>query len=247
MRDVSRAGALTESATAAGVAERIVVRPCDVTSEEQVDALISGVARDYGKIDLVLNNAGFPMGGFAEDVTLRELREQFETNFFGQVMVTRAVLPVMRAQRSGKILMMSSASGIAAIPGLGAYSASKWALEGWSEALRMECLPLGIYVSLIEPGSHESDIWTRNSRIAAAAPTSPNANRSRRLRDFAQKTPKEDPAAVARTVVRIANDPAPRLRYPVGRMVGTRSWLKFLMPWKRYETMVLKYMGMDKE
>ncbi|MEO8724622.1 MAG: SDR family NAD(P)-dependent oxidoreductase, partial [Acidobacteriaceae bacterium] len=184
MRDTLRSDRLMQAAAQAGVAERVALRQCDVTVPQQVDAMVSGVVREFGTIDLLLNNAGFAQAGFAEDLSLDELRSQFETNFFGQVSVTQAVLPVMRKQRSGKILMMSSASGLRAVPMLGAYAASKWALEGWSEALRMECLPLGIHVSLIEPGSHDSDIWTRSSRVAAATFKSPNAGRAKRFQEL---------------------------------------------------------------
>jgi short-subunit dehydrogenase len=108
------------------------------------------------------------MAGFAEDMTLAELRHQLETNFFGNVAMTKAVLPVMRKQRSGHIITVSSLDGVLAHPMLSAYSASKYALEGWSESLRIETHSLGIRVSLVEPGAYDTDIWERNVVIAKA-------------------------------------------------------------------------------
>ncbi len=243
MRDLSRAEALIVRARSCGVAERIEVRACDVTKHEEVERLIAGVTRDFGRIDLLLNNAGFAMAGFAEDLTIEELRAQFETNFFGQVAMTKAALPVMRKQRSGKILMMSSSSGQLAIPVLGAYSSSKFALEGWSEALRIECAPLGIHVCLIEPSAHDSDIWTRNARVAQASERSMNAKRAQHFRQFVMTLPKEDPLAVAHVVVQIARERHPKLRYPVGKMAGAGPWIKMLLPWKRYESALIHRMG----
>ena len=102
---------------------------------------------------MLVNNAGFAVAGFAEDVTLDELRLQFETNFFGTIALTKAVLPIMRAQHSGHIIMLSSVGGLHGSPVIGSYSASKHALEGWSETLRIEVRSLGIRVVLIEPGA----------------------------------------------------------------------------------------------
>ncbi len=126
--------------------------PLDVTSGESVDAAIGLVLACEGRIDAVVNNAGFGIAGAAELTTMDEAREQFETNFFGTVRVCRAVLPVMRQQGSGRILNVSSIAGQIGIPFQAFYSASKFAIEGFTEALRMEVAPFGIAVVLIEPG-----------------------------------------------------------------------------------------------
>ena len=142
---------------------------------------------------------------------LHEIRDQFETNFFGNVAMTKAVLPVMRRQKSGHIIQVSSVTGFAALPMIGGYSASKFALEGWSEALRIEVHSLGIRVVLVEPGSYDTDIWERNVKVAAGTldPNSPNRERSQRFVEFIKKNAKHrrDARDVAKLIVRIAKGP----------------------------------------
>src|SRR5205814_10546873 len=116
----------------------------DVTHVDAVPEFAQSLIRDFGRIDVLVNNAGFAVGGFAEDIRLEELRLQFETNFFGAVAMTKAVLPVMRQQRSGHIIQVSSISGLHGAVSISSYSASKHATEGWSESLRMEVNALGI-------------------------------------------------------------------------------------------------------
>jgi len=176
MRDVSRRGKLDDALRAAG--QGADVRELDVTRLDMMPALIDGVAATHGRIDVLVNNAGFAMAGFAEDVSVAELREQFETNFFGHVALTKAVLPVMRTQQSGHIIMISSISGRSAPAVLSSYAASKFALEGWSESLRIECAPLSVKVSLVEPGAFATDIWERNRKIGEVAQSEASPNRA---------------------------------------------------------------------
>ena len=160
---------LEEAAQQAGVHDRLDLRRVDITETDSLAGAVDGIVRDHRRIDLLVNNAGFSTAGFAEDVTLSELRHQMETNFFGNVAMTKAVLPVMRKQRSGHIIQITSVAGRMAAPLLSSYSASKFALEGWSEALRIEVHSLGIRVVLIEPGDYDTDIWERNLVIGKQA------------------------------------------------------------------------------
>jgi NAD(P)-dependent dehydrogenase (short-subunit alcohol dehydrogenase family) len=244
MRDVSRRGRLDDALRAAG--QNAEIRELDVTRHEMVPALIDGVMAKHGRIDVLVNNAGFAMAGFAEDVSVAELREQFETNFFGHVALTKAVLPVMRAQQSGHIIMISSISGRSAPAVLSSYAASKFALEGWSESLRIECAPLGIKVSLVEPGAFATDIWERNRKIGEAAQSeaSPHRERVVRIKERIDRGLRMgDPVIVARLITRIAQDANPRLRYLVGQDAHVQYWLKAALPWKLYERVVRKYLG----
>src|ERR1017187_9102826 len=161
MRDLGRRERLDQAAT--GVAALLDVRALDVTNFDALPAFVDSVVRDYGRLDVLVNNAGFAVAGFAEDIKLEELRQQFETNFFGAVAMTKAALPTMRRQRSGHIIQVSSISGLHGSVTVSSYSASKHALEGWSESLRMEVSSLGIKVVLIEPGAFQTDIWTRGA------------------------------------------------------------------------------------
>jgi NAD(P)-dependent dehydrogenase (short-subunit alcohol dehydrogenase family) len=247
MRDLNRRSLLDQAAQSAGVADRLDVRALDISDFNAIPRVVGEVLRNHSRLDLLVNNAGFAFAGFAEDIRLAELRQQFDTNFFGHVAVTQAVLPAMRAQRSGHIIMVSSEGGRMASPGIGGYSASKFALEGWSETLRLETRALGIKVVLVEPGAFKTDIWDRNTRLneKLLGGQSPNQDRGRKLKQWAVTVPKANPQQVADLIVRIAGDPDPRLRYMIGRDARVRWWLRNLLPWKWYEKLVLRKVGLD--
>jgi NAD(P)-dependent dehydrogenase (short-subunit alcohol dehydrogenase family) len=204
------------------------------------------VLGDYKRIDVLVNNAGFAMAGFAEDLQLEEIRLQFETNFFGVVAMTKAVLPAMRAQKSGHIIMLSSVGGQHGSPVISSYSASKHALEGWSESLRLEVGSLGIKVVLIEPGAFQTDIWTRNAKLGerVSDAASPNLERAQKMRAHVSKLPKGDPLEVVRRIAQVAQDPNPRLRYLVGSDARVQMWLKRVLPWKWHEKIVARAVGL---
>ena len=249
MRDLGRSARLEEAAQKASVRDRLHLRRIDITETDSLGEAVEGIARDHARIDLLVNNAGFSVAGFAEDMSVAELRHQMDTNFVGTVAMTQAVLPVMRRQRSGCIIQVSSIGGRAASPLLSAYSASKFALEGWSEALRIEVHALGIRVALVEPGDYNTDIWERNVVIAKQAldGSSPNKERSRRFADFvkSRRCKRRDPREVAQLIVRIANHPNPKLRYLVGPDAKMHMLVRALMPWRRYERMVAKLTKID--
>ncbi|HVH87289.1 MAG TPA: SDR family oxidoreductase, partial [Terriglobales bacterium] len=246
MREPERRTRLDTALASAGngLASQVDVRQLDVTSFERIPSSVSEIVRDHGRIDVLVNNAGFALGGFAEDVLLDELRLQLETNFFGQVAVTRAVLPTMRVQRSGHIIMVSSILGLMGQPMVSGYCASKHALEGWTEALRVELRSLGIKVVLVEPGAFKTDIWTRNVLVSRGATdgSSPNKDRSRKYVDGVKERERElaDPADVARLITRIAQDPSPRLRYRAGRDAKIGYFMRALLPWSVWERMLEK-------
>ncbi|HYL94322.1 MAG TPA: SDR family oxidoreductase [Terriglobales bacterium] len=242
MRDLGRRQRLDDAAAAAGVGKNIDVRRLDITEFDGIPEFIAQLERDYGRLDVLVNNAGFAMAGFAEDLLLEELRQQFETNFFGAVAVSKAALPIMRRQRSGHIIMVSSIGGRISAPVIGAYDSSKFALEGWSESLRIETRSLGIRVVLVEPGSYQTDIWERNVRLGSAAVdrSSPNHERADRFSEMVKKVHKADPLPVAKLITRIAQMPNPRLRYRVGFDSHLQFWLHTLLPWKMYEKLVIR-------
>jgi len=241
MRDLARAGRLKGEAENAGVAGRIDIRQLDVTRFEELPAKVAGIVSDHGRIDVLINNAGYALGGFAEDIQTHELRAQFETNFYGAVEMTKACLPQFRAQKGGKVIMVSSISGLTGSPLTSSYSASKHALEGWTESARIELRSLNIWLALVEPGAFETDIWERNVKIGAKAlsPESLNSDRARKFADFIKfKLPKGDARIVARLISDVADDPKPNLRYLVGKDAVMRYWLQKFIPWKMFEKMV---------
>jgi len=247
MRDLTRRGALDGAAQAASVADQIVVRALNVTDYDAMPGFVEQVVGDFGRVDLLVNNAGFAVAGFAEDIQLEELRLQFETNFFGAVAMTKAVLPVMRRQKSGHIIQVSSINGLHGSVSVSSYAASKHALEGWSESLRMEVNALGIKVVLVEPGAFQTDIWTRGAVMGKEATknSSPNFQRSLRMRDVIGKIPKADAIVVARLIVAIAQNPNPKLRYLVGRDAKIQLAMKRILPWKWHEKVIANFLKMD--
>jgi NAD(P)-dependent dehydrogenase (short-subunit alcohol dehydrogenase family) len=249
MRDLGRRGRLDEAARAANMAAKIDVRRLDVTEIDTISRFIDVVVRDYGRIDALINNAGFAVAGFAEDIKLEELRMQFETNFFGPVALTKAALPVMRRQRSGHIIMISSIAGLTGAVSISSYSASKFALEGWTEALRLELNALGIKVVLVEPGSFQTEIWTRGAVVGAnaTAEASPNLQRSLKMKERVNAMPKKDPLEVARLIAKVAQDPNPNLRYLIGNDAKVQLAMKRILPWKWNERVIAKFLKIDQE
>ena len=247
MRDLGRRETLAKAAADAKLQDRIEVRRLDVAEFASIPQAIAEVLRDYGHIDVLVNNAGFVYAGFAEDLLLTEVRQQLETNFFGQLAVTQAVLPGMRARGSGHVIMVSSESGRMGQPGCSAYCASKFALEGWSETLRIEMRALGVKVVLVEPGAFRTDIWDRNTKISdlILKGVSPNQERGRKLKEWAVTTHKSDPAVVARLIGAIADNPNPRLRYIAGRDAVARMALRAVLPWSWYERLVVRTVGLQ--
>lgn len=241
MRSPEKRHDLLQTAETAGVRERIDVRRMDVTDHAGIVQTVEEIAAAYGRIDVLVNNAGFAAGGVVEEVDGDTWRAQMETNFFGTVAVTRAVLPHMRRQRRGKIINMSSVSGRTAFPGYAPYAASKFAVEGFTEALRLEVLPFGIHAVLIEPGAYKTEIWRKGFatiRMREDSPYQPMLEAVLRMsRRTAETAP--PPQEVAAAVVKAALAPAPRLRYPLGRGTAAMSLLRSLLPWKWYERIVL--------
>jgi NAD(P)-dependent dehydrogenase (short-subunit alcohol dehydrogenase family) len=153
----------------------------------------------------------------------------------------------MRRQHSGHIIQISSIAGLHGSVTVSSYCASKHALEGWSESLRMEVKALGIKVVLIEPGAFQTDIWTRGAVMGenATKQTSKNIERSLRMRDRIQALPKRNPIEVARLIAAVAQDPNPKLRYLVGRDAKMQLAMKRILPWKWHEKLVANFLKID--
>ncbi len=202
------------------------------------------IIRNEGRLDVVVNNAGIALAGAVEDTSVEEAKAQFDVNFFGVLRVCRAVLPILRQQRSGYIVNISSIGGLVAIPYQGLYSASKFALEGLTESLRLEAASFGVNVVLIEPGDHRTSLTA--NRLRTAESQSNSVYRDRCDRAIAIMAADEQagtaPEAAARLLYRIINRPHPRLRYTVGPAPERAAvWLKRLMPYAVVEKVIGRY------
>ena len=215
----------------------------DVRADDSVSECVEQVLARAGRIDVLVNAAGYALAGAIEDTSLAEARAQFETNFFGAARVCRAVLPVMRRQRAGLIVNISSIGGLLALPFQGFYCASKFALEGLTEALRMEVGSRGVRVVLIEPGDFQTCL-TANRRIARAAGENTAYQASLRAALAAVERDEvngHSPAAVARLLARVIDERSPRLRYLVGPWPERAGvTLRKFLPHRLYERLLLR-------
>jgi NAD(P)-dependent dehydrogenase (short-subunit alcohol dehydrogenase family) len=204
---------------ALGEHPRLLAQPLDVTDERQArEAAAAAVAR-FGRIDVLLNNAGFGLLGAVEEASAEDVERLYRTNVFGLLGVTRAVLPKMRAQRSGRILNISSIGGYRSGPGFGVYCSTKFAVEGLSEALHQELAPLGIHVTVVEPGYFRTDFLDASSlsvsplRIDDYTPT---VGKVRNAASGLNHEQPGDPDKLAKVLVAFADAPNPPVRLPLG-------------------------------
>lgn len=202
-----------------GEHDNLLAISLDVTDEAQAREAAKAAALRFGRIDVLLNNAGFGLLGAVEEAAAEEVERVYRTNVFGLLNVTRAVLPYMRSQRSGRILNISSIGGYRGAAGFGVYSSTKFAVEGLSEALHAELAPLGIHVTVVEPGYFRTDFLDASS--LTVSPTSiPDYNETAgavrsRAADLNHLQP-GDPDKLARVLVDFASAPNPPVRLPLG-------------------------------
>jgi len=196
--------------------DRVLTLALDVTDKGAAQRTVHRAHEHFGRLDVVVNNAGYGLFGMVEEVTEAQARAQMETNFFGALWVTQAALPLLRAQGSGHIIQVSSIAGIFAFPSLGFYNASKWALEGLSQALQGEVQGFGIHVTLIEPKAYATD-WGGSSAIHAQP--NPAYDRLRQQLDEQRRLTMhfEDPEATGPVILDIVDMQEPPLRVLFGK------------------------------
>jgi NAD(P)-dependent dehydrogenase (short-subunit alcohol dehydrogenase family) len=226
--------------------------PLDVTDREAAFAAVRRAHERFGRLDVVVNNAGYGQFGMVEELTEQETRAQFETNFFGVLWVTQAALPILRGQGSGHLLQVSSVGGVSAMANIGIYNASKWALEGLSQALAQEVAELGVRVTIIEPGGYATD-WGRSS--ARHATRNP-AYEEFRIKAAAQFRPRPgskpfsqgDPVATREAVLALVDADNPPLRLFLGEAplaIVTRDYESRLATWREWQPLAAAAQGLS--
>jgi NAD(P)-dependent dehydrogenase (short-subunit alcohol dehydrogenase family) len=216
----------------------------DVTDRDAGIAAVQQAAEHFGQLDIVVNNAGYGHFGMVEELTEADVRDQLETNFFGALWVTQAALPIMRRQGSGHIIQVSSIGGISAFPTVGAYHASKWALEGLTQSLSQEVAGFGINVTLIEPGGFSTD-WS-----------GPSASRSQEMdvysdvREAAASRPSANdpgnPTATRTAILKVVDAENPPLRVFFGKApldIATKDYTSRLDTWKQWQPVAIEAHG----
>jgi NAD(P)-dependent dehydrogenase (short-subunit alcohol dehydrogenase family) len=242
MRDLAKKDALEQALRSAGCAERVTFLQLDVGDSASIQAAAGTVlAATENALDAVVHNAGVAAAGAFEDIPEAELRRVMETNFFGAIELTRAVLPSFRAQRRGRIVIVSSQAAFAGQPTNSIYCASKWAIEGWAESVAYELDPFGIDIVLIEPGPYRTEIWKTTPRYRP--PNSAYLDWVRRVFHAADKHERatgRDPKEVAMVIAKALEAGRPRFRYPVGLLAHIDHFLRGKLPTrlKRYATVL---------
>ena len=234
------------SRTPRGRIDDVEMIAMDIDDEVSVDQGVAQILASAGRLDAVVNNAGWALAGAVEDTSIAEAQAQFDTNVFGVLRVCRAVLPAMREQGGGHIVNISSLGGAFGMPFSGVYSASKFAVEGLSEALRFETRKLGIRVALIEPGDMQTRLPASRRTVAAAGRDSAyhSAFERAKVQQAKDEAKAPSPQRVARVVAGVLRDPNPPLRHAVA-MPSQRAVLplKRLLPYRWFEVVVGAAMG----
>jgi NAD(P)-dependent dehydrogenase (short-subunit alcohol dehydrogenase family) len=216
--------------------DRVAALKLDVTDKAEVTAAIAEAHKKFGRLDVVINNAGYGQFGAIEEISEEEARAQMETNVFGALWVTQAALPIMRAQKSGHIIQISSIGGVNAFPNIGLYHASKWALEGFSQALSLEVAEFGIHVTLVEPAGFSTDWSGPSAKRATANP----AYESARARMAARRANvvAGDPEATGTAMLALVDAAEPPLRVffgDVGLPMIRQEYANRLALWEKWD------------
>ena len=226
--------------------DKILPIRLDVTDREADIAAVQQAHDRFGRLDIVVNNAGYGQFGLIEEISEDEARAQFETNVFGALWITQAALPYLRAQGSGHILQVSSIGGISAFPNVGIYNASKWALEGFSQALAQEVADFGIKVTLIEPGSFDTDWGGASARHATPNPAYDQYRRKAAAEREQRVAQPGDPVASGSAVLKIVDAENPPLRVFFGASalgIATRDYESRLATWREWEPVSIEAQG----
>jgi NAD(P)-dependent dehydrogenase (short-subunit alcohol dehydrogenase family) len=225
--------------------DRILAQQLDVTDRDAAFATVRAAHERFGRLDVIVNNAGYGQFGMVEELSEADLRDQIETNLFGAVWVTQAALPILREQRSGHILQVSSIGGISAFPGIGAYHASKWALEGISQALAQEVESFGIKVTIIEPAGYSTDWSGPSAKRATPLPAYDQVRDAQKAAPPRQAGP-GDPVATRAAVLEIVDAERPPLRVFFGDgplAIARRDYESRLATWAEWERLSVRAHG----
>jgi NAD(P)-dependent dehydrogenase (short-subunit alcohol dehydrogenase family) len=241
-RGDSVAATARDTATLQDLAERygdrVLPIRLDVDDRAADVAAVQQAHERFGRLDVVVNNAGYGQFGMIEEISEQEARAQFETNLFGALWVTQAALPFLRAQGSGHIVQVSSIGGISAFPNIGIYNASKWALEAFSQALAQEVADFGIRVTIVEPGGYSTDWGGASARHAAPDPAYDEYREKAAEQRRQRVASPGDPVATREAILQVVDAENPPLRIffgdgPLG--IATRDYESRLATWREWE------------
>jgi len=246
MRNLERKGPLEAALAQSGAAQNVNIVQLDVTDAASIaKGVAETLALTEDFLDAVVHNAGVAAGGAFEDIPEAEIRRVMETNLIGVMALTRALLPMFRKQRSGRIVVVSSESGLIGQPGNSIYVASKWALEGWAESLAFEVGQFGIEVILVEPGPYITDIWQASPRFCPEnSAYRPWSQYLFRAVDAHVAARGRDPQEVAERIAHVLETPKPHFRNPVGRQARIVHFARGKFPTRVLRRAFEAYLGL---
>jgi NAD(P)-dependent dehydrogenase (short-subunit alcohol dehydrogenase family) len=248
MRDLGKRGRLELALKDAGVQQGVEIEELDVANGVSITTAADAIlARTGNQLDAVVHNAGVAAAGALEDVPEAELRRVMDTNFFGVLALTRALLPTFRKQRSGRIVIVTSEAAFMGQPTNSIYCASKWALEGWGESVAYELEPFGIDVVLVEPGPFRTDIWKSTPRIQfSGSPYHTWVQQVFRAGDAHAASVARDPTEVAFVIAKALEATSPRFRYPVGPFAQLNHFMRGKVPSRLLRKLTKFYLGLPR-
>jgi NAD(P)-dependent dehydrogenase (short-subunit alcohol dehydrogenase family) len=248
MRNLEKRGLLEQALKEAGVQNGVEIEQLDVNDAVSIrSAVASTLSQTGNKLDAVVHNAGVAAAGALEDVPESELRRVMETNFFGVLALTRTLLPIFRAQRRGRIVIVSSEAAFVGQPTNSIYCASKWAVEGWAEAVAFELEPFGIDVILVEPGPYRTEIWNSTPRIQPpGSPYHAWVQHVLRAGDAHAARMARNPTEVALVIAHALEARRPRFRYPVGPFAHLNHFLRGKLPSRLLRRATTLYLGLSR-
>jgi NAD(P)-dependent dehydrogenase (short-subunit alcohol dehydrogenase family) len=248
MRTLEKSVELEADLARAGVRGQVEIIQLDVTDAASIHAAVAKtLASSGGALDAVVHNAAMSVAGAFEDLPDEGVRRVMETNFFGVLALTRALLPTFRAQRRGRILIVSSEVAFFGMPANSIYTASKWAIEGWAESLAYDVTPFGIDVILVEPGPHRTSIWESTERVRP--PDSPYRALLQQLYtagDAHAAATAGDPVNVAVKIAHALETRRPRFRYPVGPLSNFNHFARGKIPTWMLRAAITRYLGLNR-
>jgi short-subunit dehydrogenase len=231
----------SRTASRVAPADGVTFLDLDVGSDESVSALVDEVIGRFGRIDVLVNNAGLGSAGAAEESSIEQARRVFDVNLFGLIRMTKAVLPHMRTQGAGRIINISSVLGFVPVPFGALYSASKHAVEGYSESVDHEVRQHGVRVLLVEPGFTKTAFEGSIVPPATTIPAYADDRRSAESVLAESMVSGDDPSVVAAAIVRAATDTKPKLRYPAGKQAKQLTILRRLVPSRTFDKQIHKF------
>lgn len=240
MRNLQNKDELVRQLKRLGRLDRVSFFQMDVTNPIEIAQVKEKVVEQFGYIHVLVNNAGYCQGGFIDDLTLEQWEKQQKTNVFGTFTVTKTFVPLLERTGQSHIINVSSVSGLIGFPGMSAYCSSKFAMEGFSESLRLELLPKNIYVSLVEPASYKTNIWEKSLKNVTVQPSDPPLKKQ--IYQYAKSSAENsgDPREVAKLIVNISQLKKPKFRYPIGKGARMLAVLKGIIPWEIIEKVIMR-------